>query len=568
MDLHPLSLLSGAVCWLPLQSVRLLRRIQTRGTAVVRVALGNEPHAPSTSIASEQAKLQVLQAVAADPRVRGVVVDVRRVSVGWAGLQALRKALRGVQRAGKLVVTHLDGLTTRELYLASVADHVWLTPSGEAFLQPVGAHLNFYGDALKHLGVVVDMEAAGTYKSFGEPFTRSHPSRANREQTTALVADLQAQLLAGIAKSRGLEPEAVAEILARSPLSAEEAVACGLVDAMAYPDEARQKLEELLGAEPRRVSFGGYARWARWERRLRALSEPPDHVAVVHLEGSIVEGDGSGGRGGQRIESERVVPALDALRKDSAVRAVVLYVNSPGGSALASDLIARAVRRLVEEKPVVALFGDVSASGGYYLSAPAVEVIASPGTITGSIGVVGGKVAVGPALQRYGVHHERIASGPDTGLFHPWAPLSPDQRARFKRMLSRTYERFLHVVSAGRKLPLAAVREVAEGRVWTGRQALDNGLVDRLGDLDVALERARGMASLGPEHPGVRHHRFPPARYSMLRALVAGAQLPASAEHLLTVAMEAAGPAGRLARMVRAHPLQPLLLLPWQVDPE
>lgn len=551
-----------AAAWLPLQLVRLVRQAQLRGRPVLTVALGSDRPPPAHV---EARQLALLRQFADDPAVRAVVLDLRDLQRGWASLQDLRHAIDAIRSSGTLVVAHLDTLTTRELYLASAADRVWLTPVGEVFLQGVAAHLNFYGDALKALGVVVDLEAAGTYKSFGEPFTRGFPTRANREQTLALVAELQSQILGAIAKGRDLDPDLLEGLLEESPLSAERAQALGLVDDLLYADQAEDTLEALLDNDLRRIRGRWYSRWVRLERWLAALGHARGRIAVVHLEGSIVESDKN--NPGQAIASEDVVPALDSLRDDKRVLAVVLAVNSPGGSALASDLIARAVRRLVEEKPVVAAFGNVSASGGYYLSAPAVEVVARPGTITGSIGVVGGKLAIGPALERVGVHQERVGPSPDSGLFHPWRPLSTAQRARFRAMLQRTYDRFLQVVAAGRKMPREAVDAVAQGRIWTGTQAKERGLVDHLGDLAAAIERARLLADLEPHEQRVRHLRFAPSRLQRLRALLgAGARAGAGEFDLITGALAALGPAGRMARLVRAHPLQPLLLLPYEVE--
>ena len=337
------------------------------------------------------------------------------------------------------------------------------------------------------------------------------------------------------------------------------------MDGLAYADQAESLLDALLDGKARRLSLRRYARLAGWQRRLRRWGRSSRHIAVLHLEGPIVHGAEASGGAGQRIDADRVVPVLDALRESPSTRAVVLYVNSPGGSALASDLIARAVRRLGENKPVLALFGDVSASGGYYLSAPASEIIAREGTITGSIGVVGGKVTIGPALGRLGVHHERISAGPDSGLFDPLTPLSEAQRARFRVMLGRTYDRFLRIVSAGRKRPIEAVRAVAEGRVWTGRQALERGLVDHIGGLDLALSRARVMASFDEDEDAVRHHRFSPPRFAVVQALLSG-RPGAWARDLLTAGLDAAGAGALLAQMVRQHPMQPLALLPYDVD--
>jgi protease-4 len=266
------------------------------------------------------------------------------------------------------------------------------------------------------------------------------------------------------------------------------------------------------------------------------------------------------GGSNSKIAADRVVPVLESLAEDDGCKAVVLAVTSPGGSALASDLIARAIRKLMEKRPVVAWFGDVSASGGYYISAPATEIVANPGSITGSIGVVGGKIVIGDAIARAGIHHETIAAGPDTTMMGPWDGFTEDQRERFRASLIRVYERFIQVVSAGRKIPERSVLDVAEGRVWTGQQALERGLVDHLGGLDLALERARKLAGMQlPQR--VDHIRFMPSRLRALSSLrrdtLAG---PASVLERLWKTSTAV-----LFSAVWHHPMEPLMVLPWEL---
>jgi protease-4 len=531
---------------------------------VVELDLGPDRSQAQAPLGGGLPILVALEDMAEDPRVRGVVLDLRNLSGGHASLQDLRLAVERLRRSGKLVVTHLHSATARELLVASAADRIWLSPSGEVALQPVAAGLTFYGDALAHLGVKVDMVAAGAYKSFGEPYTRAYSSAANREQMGALVGDLQEQVEGAIAAGRRIVPARLRELFGRALVSAEEALAAGLVDELLYPDQARARLGELLDAEVRPLPIHRYAMLLRAERWLAQLGQRRPRLAVVHLEGPIVMGAEVTGGAGARIDADRVVPLLDELTEQGGVGAVVLHVDSPGGSALASDLIARAVERLGRKVPVVAAFGDVSASGGYYLSAPAREIVARPGTITGSIGVVGGKLVLGGVASRMGVHHETISSqGSDAPFFSPWSTMSPAQRAEFQRTLARTYQRFLAVVSAGRHRPVEAIEPHAQGRVWTGRQALERGLVDHLGNLDLAMERARKLASLRPEAE-VLHYHFPPPRFRVLSALMGAAQ--ARSPDLLEAGIAALGPAGPLLRWLRHHPGQALALWPWSLE--
>ncbi len=304
-----------------------------------------------------------------------------------------------------------------------------------------------------------------------------------------------------------------------APISAEEARALGLVDGVAFPDQVHAALEELLGGEQRVVPLRRVSFWLNVERWLARIGTRSERVAVVHLEGAVTHGVEPSAGSGPRIEAERVVPALEALREDDCVKAVVLYVDSPGGSALASDLIARSVVRLQAAKPVISVFGDVAASGGYYIAAPSAELIAQEGTLTGSIGVVGGKLVYGEAAERLGVSSEAIVAGPNATIFSPWEPFTPAQRARFRQSLERIYARFVQVVAAGRKAPIESIERVAQGRVWTGRQALGHGLVDRIGGLDLAVRRARELAGFSGSVSTI-HVRFPPPRFRLLSALL------------------------------------------------
>jgi protease IV len=552
-----------ALVFLPLIGIRALRRLLMGRRFVARVSLGKSRSDQGASLAASRTLVEGLQAMAGDDRVRGVVVDLRNVRGGWASVQELRRAIAGLRKSGKLVVAHLDGLDLRDLYLASATDRVWLTPSGIMAIQGLGARLQFLGDALTGVGVTVEMEAAGEYKSFGERFTRAYPSSQNREALSVVLEDLQEQVVAGIAAGREVDPDVVIQAMNEGPVPAERALELGLVDGVAYPDQARTMLRELLGGRARQGDFGRYQRWSRVEQWLERLGRGGPSVAIVHLEGPIVHGAEAQGGVGNRIDADRVVPVLDELRRSSNVRSVVLYVNSPGGSALASDLIARAVRRLADNKPVVASFDDVSASGGYYLSAPASEIVAREGTITGSIGVVGGKVVVGPALAQFGVHGETVTAGPGAGFFSPWRRFTRVEREQYRAMLTQTYDRFIAIVAGGRKRPKSAITPYAEGRIWTGRQALEHGLVDHLGGLDRAMARSRALAGLEPGEGHVRHIRFAPPRFRMISSLLGRGSTHADPMDLI---LDRLGAAGNLARMLRAEPGAPLALLPWDID--
>ncbi len=550
----------------PLLLLRLWTRFRLGARSVLRISLSQSAHRASDFVGDVDETVELLRQVVNDPRVRGVIVDVRDVGGGQASLQDLHDTLLALRNAGRTVMVHTHGFSWKELLVASAADRVWMTPSGEVFLTGMGARLTYFGPALDRIGVKADFVAVGRFKTFGEPYLRGHPSRANREQLQELLGDLQDQTIERVARARNIRPLDLRALLGRAPLSADDALAAGLVDGVCYPDESSNRAVDLLGDGWRLVPGRVYQRLDAMQRWLSSWFAEQPSIAVVHLDGPIVQGSEGMSARGPHIDSDAVVPVLVSLASDESVRGVVLAVNSPGGSALASDLIARAVQQLGMQKPVVAAFGDVSASGGYYLSAPASEVIARPGTVTGSIGVVGGKVVVGNALARFGVHSETVSVGPDAGFLGPDAPFDASQRVRFQSSLNRAYERFLGIVSAGRRLPVRAVEPHAAGRVWTGRQALERGLVDHLGGLDLAVERVALKASLSPDAVSLAHIHFRPSRLAMLSTVLSGGVARWVSATVEDVVLARMGAGGLLVRYAWSHPEEPMALLPWDIE--
>jgi len=540
--------------------VRAWRRWQLGRRGVLTLTLSHD--APGrTKLDALASTVTLLRSMARDDLLRAVVIRARHPALGSAAVQELHGAVLELREAGKLVLVHLEQAGNQELALASAADRVFLTPAAEVMLTGVGAQLVFYGDLLERVGVTADLEAAGAYKSFGEPFRRAWPSTANREAVSALVDDLDAQLVDLLAQSRRVPPGRVVDLMQRAPVSAEDARDAGLVDALAYGDQVHDELETLLGQRVRPLSFRRYARWLAFERALSRWGHREQRVIVVHLEGPVVHGDEPSGGSGVRMDADRVVPVLESLREDERTGAVVLYVDSPGGSALASDIIARSVRRLAERRPVVAVFGNVAASGGYYVAAGAAEIVARAGSVTGSIGVVGGKLTFGQGAALLGVHMEPVVAHDGALLFSPWRAFTDSERTRFRQMLARTYDRFLEVVARGRRRSVEEIEPYAQGRVWTGRQAQEHGLVDHLGGLQLGVERARKLAGL-PPRPPVYHVRFPPPRFRILSQLL-GRRAQVASPDLQGMLLVSLGAAGARLDLLRRAPGAALAVLPW-----
>lgn len=498
-----------------------------------------------------------LRRVADDPDVRGIHVQVDRVMEGWASLAAAREALLAVRKAGKFVSFELEHVGNAELYLASVADRVWVRPMVQLHLYGVGATLRFAGDAFERFGLRFDIESAGAYKAFGETFTRSFASPENREAMEDIVAGLQAELEAGIAEGRKVPVEQVRQAVLDAPLDPEEAQRRGLVDGVLYPDAVKTELESLFGRDFARVPFARWHRAHHARARMERWIEGRKRIAVVHLQGGVV--DGEGGPGTQVIAARPVSRKLDELAEDDGIAAVVLDIKSPGGSATASDVIWRAAERLGRRKPLVANLGDVAASGGYYIAVAASEIVTAPNTLTGSIGVVGGKLVLGEALARLGVHTELVLGAPGASTFSADTPFTPEQRARFKLGLQRFYKAFVERVAAGRRRPFETIEPLARGRVWTGRRAVEIGLADRVGTLEDAIGRAAQLA--GVTSPAVVDVRvgIPTPRWVRLARAFTEDVAP---ELKLLPKLPP------VARLLAEHPGAALLVLPYDVDAE
>ena len=488
-----------------------------------------------------------LAAARADDRVVGLALEIRDASLGLAKAEELRRQIAAFAAAGKRVDCYLEsagegGNGTLEYFLASACPSISLAPAGEVALLGLYADSLFLRGTFDKLKVEPSFLTAGRFKSAAETFTERAHSPAAREALDALLDAYFAQIVDGVASGRSLPADAVRALVDRGPLSADEALAAGLIDTIAYPDQFDAGLEKSSG-DAERLDLLDYG------RRHDRARPGGERIAVVFAEGTIVRGEGSVEPwGGQRyLGSDELGETLAALAKDDQVKAVVLRIDSPGGSALASDLILRRVELLAAKKPVVVSMSDLAASGGYYIAAKATRIVAEAGTLTGSIGVVSGKLATGRFQEELlGATHDPLARGAHAGLYSSLAPFDDAERALVERRLAAVYGLFLDHVAAGRKLERGAVEAVAQGRIWSGADALARGLVDELGGLDAALAAARtaagldagaGALDLYPKTPGfwewLSSSRAPrlSARWAALAGqLVRGARAPLELE--------------------------------------
>ena len=448
---------------------------------------------PSARAFSLHALRELVDEAIRDRHVRGLVVTVKSMRAGFATCASLRAVLARARAGGKRVVVHLpQGGGTRETYAAMAADHVLLGPT--AGLAPVGllATARYLRGALDRAGLVPEVHAHGRYKTAAERIERTSMSDAEREQVGAVLDRAHGELLRAIADGRKVHPERARVLVDGAPYTGAEAVSAGLADATAYEDELPARLAEGGNKAPLRHAES-YLR-ARTALRPGALRSR-GVIAVVRVHGAIAGGGGLPFRS-MAIDG-RVISAVRIARASPLVRGVILHVDSPGGGALASDRIHHELVQLAVEKPLVACMGNVAASGGYYVAAPAHAIVAQATTITGSIGVIAARIVVEPLLARLRVATEVLQRGAHARLLDPFLPLGDEDRAALDREIEQIYRAFLGVVASGRHRPVEEIEPLAQGRVWTGADAHAHGLVDRLGGFEDALEVVRERIGRG-----------------------------------------------------------------------
>jgi protease-4 len=454
-------------------------------------------------------------AIARDPRIKGVVLHLRPVAMPMATLQDLRELVAKLRKSGKRVVAWAPFYTTGAYYLACACDEILLMPVGA--IQPLGFATTgmFLRDGLARFGIEADFVQISPYKSAADVLTKSQMSDELREQVTWLLESQNKELLSAIAEGRLRDENGAQQLVDASPYGDDAALEARAVDAL-VPEEA---LAERLGQ-----GAGGPVAIGTWERAQSKMRSPAPtlgrgkYVAVLRIEGTIIDGR-SGGLpvkppievplvGDDRAGDLSVVQAARQLAGDRRAAAVVLYVNSRGGSATASEAMRQALTVIAARKPLVVAMGPVAASGGYWVSTPGSWIVARPSTLTGSIGVLTGKIVAGGLWSKLMFNRETVAFGRHATIESDETPYTAEEREIVKGQIDRIYKVFLDVVGKARKMSPDEVHPIAAGRVWTGRQALKLKLVDELGGLDAAVRKARSLAGL-PETARMREVRSP-----------------------------------------------------------
>ncbi len=455
-----------------------------------------------------------LQMAKRDPRIRTVLLMPSTLeSPFWGKVQELRDAVLDFRQSGKKVIAFLEYGGDREYYLATAADRVFMLPTSPLDLTGVASYEVFLRGAFDKVGAFPDFLHVGEYKTAVNQLTEKGFTPAHREMSESLNRDMYDQLVRGIAVARKKTESEVRGLIDEGPFSPQDALRAGLVDDLAYQDQLDDRVPEMRPAsgDPRRVEGSDYERISP-----RSVGiTPRSRIAVLYAVGVIASGKSSSDPvNGGVVGSDTLVEQIRQVRADDSIKAIVLRIDSPGGSSVASDVIWRELMITRDEKPsrpLVTSMSDLAASGGYYIAVPGQVIVAQPATLTGSIGVYSGKFVIDGTLAKVGVNTATIASGANADINSPFSRFTPDQQAKLQGYMQGFYDNFVEKVAAGRNTTPERIHAVAQGRVWTGEQARERGLVDMLGGLDTAVAVAKARAKI-PADEDVELVAYPPRR--------------------------------------------------------
>ena len=476
---------------------------QIAGAAVLKLDLDESfsetPPDPLRRITGDQGQsfqdlIRTIKAATDDDRIKGLVATAGDSSLGFAQVQEFRDALARFRAKGKFAYGFAESIGdvgggSVNYYLLSGFDKIWLQPIGNVGLTGLDMETPFLKGVLDKLGIEADFSRRGEFKSAMTQLTETKLLPSDRAALDSLVGSLYRQLVAGIAKDRGLGEDKVRALIDSGPFLTDEALNAHLIDRIGYHDEFEGEALSRAGGGASFVDFKDYAKVAA-----AAAAKPTVRIALIRAVGMISSGsdDDRPFSRSDGVKSGSLVTALNAAAEDDRIRAIILRIDSPGGSDVASETIWRATQRArAKGKPVIVSMGDTAASGGYYIAAGADKIIAEPGTITGSIGVFGGKIVFDGLWQKIGLTWDHIAYGRNADIATSTSRFTPDQRRHTEAMLDQSYHTFLSRVAAGRHMTVEQVDAIGRGHVWTGLQASQNGLVDALGGLDTAVSAAR-----------------------------------------------------------------------------
>jgi len=506
--------------WIVLVLIILAVAVSAMGLVAMALFVGREPQVSgnSTLVLRVGGDLQEMepggvigQFFEAPPTVRSLVESLRKAKVDtrissviirpmgaaalWGKIQEVRDAITDFRRSGKPIIGFLEYGGQQEFYLATACDKVFLVPTSSLDLTGMANYELFLRGTLDKIGAYPDTMHIGEFKTASNTFTEHTFTPAHREMAESLNSDMYTQLIRGIANGRHKSEAEIRTLVDHGPFLPEDAVRAGLVDDVAYEDEIDDKVQLGKG----KVNFLNDADYRRVSPTSLGLNRGP-RIAVIYATGVIAAGESNyDSPSGQVVGADTMAESLRKARADSSIKAIVLRIDSPGGSAIASDVIWREVMLTRNVKPLIASMSDVAASGGYYIAMPAHAIVAQPATLTGSIGVVMLKFVIDGTLKKLGMNVEGVSKGRFADLYSPVRAFTPEERAKVQEQMQATYDTFVEKAAAGRNTTPERIDAIAQGRVWTGAQGKEIGLVDELGGLERALVVARQRAKIAPD---------------------------------------------------------------------
>jgi protease-4 len=431
-----------------------------------------------------------LRAAATDSRVKAIILETGHVGAGWGKAQEIREGLQAFKKSGKPLVAVMRTPRSREYYLATAADRIYMSPEDLFDVKGLRAEVMFLKNALSKVGVAIEIEHRGKYKDAGDMFSQTSMSPESREVIDSILDGVYSQMLTTYSQSRKKSVDEMRTLIDQGPYTARQAASKGLIDALRYEDQVYGELrDQLKQGELKRVSFQDYVRSMGTGERGRK------RIAFVVGEGAIARGEGTDAMGtDEGFTSGAFIKMLRKVSSDNNIAGVILRVDSPGGDAVASDEMLREVRLLSKKKPTVISFSDTAASGGYYISMTGDPIISYPNTVTGSVGVIYGKVNLRGFYDKIGVNKEILVRGANAAIDSDYTPMTPEARAKLREGIDEIYQEFVSRVAEGRKKTWQDTESLAQGRAWLGSQAKQNGLVDELGGIDKTIELLRKKA--------------------------------------------------------------------------
>ncbi|MEQ1883557.1 MAG: signal peptide peptidase SppA [Bryobacteraceae bacterium] len=449
---------------------------------------------------------KVLRNAAADSRIKGVLLEPRDLSVGWAKLEELRAEIVTFKKSGKPVYAYLRGAGTREYYVASAADRIYMSPEDELDVKGLRAELTYVKGTLDKLGVQMEFEHVGKYKDAPDMFTKNGPSPETLEVINLLLDQFYGDFVNAVADGRKKQAGDVKALIDSGPFVGQETVKAGLVDALNYEEEVVSQLKDKIKSGDNRIGEREYGRVPAPEG-----VEGPTRIALLVGQGDITRGGTNDGPSSDGITTSGMIKRIRQVRDDASIKAVILRIDSPGGDGIASDDILHEVKLLSQKKPTVVSMSDLAASGGYFIAMTGDPVVAYKNTETGSIGVFFGKVNLRGLYDKVGISKTILKRGQFADIDTTYAPLNDTQRAKLRVEIEEFYKGFVQRVADGRKRKYGEVEPLAQGRVWTGAQAKQNGLVDEIGGLDRAIEIVKQKAKI-PAADKTTLVAYPPRR--------------------------------------------------------